>query len=757
MCGLFFILLVVLACVFLLSPSARATLWRGNGFFGLFSVLLIPLVLVLIGLALYGIARSEGGRAWAVFSFLLLTAFGILAIVWLRRGSAWKSAAPFFPAPDQRRWCPTCGNPLPANAPHGICPRCLLREGLQSPPPQAAPAIAPFGDVGKFFGGLFPPQDARISPATGPYPSAFRAPSPADLAPHFPGLEILEFLGQGGMGAVYKARQKKLDRLVALKILPSESSRDPAFAERFNREAQALGRLNHPNIIAVHDFGEAGDLFYFIMEYVDGVNLRQVMQAGKLQPDEALRIIPQVCDALQYAHDEGIVHRDIKPENILLDKRGRVKIADFGLAKLLSRPGLAYTLTGSQQIMGTPHYMAPEQMEKPTTVDHRADIYSLGVVFYEMLTGELPLGRFALPSEKAPVDGRLDEIVLRTLEKDPGRRYQRVSEIKTDMEAVAGGLPSPLSPVRPIRSFEQEVDLEMRRLQVIGPAIGLIVAGILGVVFWTVLLIVSIVEDLHQHGLVRYWRDYGLLIVIMAPLVPASAALVLAGGRKLMRVERYEFVMFASIWALLPWSGAIWPIGLAMGVWALTVLRRPEIKLAFVRNKVHARLSGPPPGPPTGPYRGKFRSMVGAVGSLFLGSRVAHETGTQSASFALQHGPALGTIEPPAAMDTPVQATAAPTGIANRAPPALLRKERRASPAKTVGLVIAILVVLALVACWFVIGSVQLQKQDDSMQPEPGYNSQPDSAHGNGQTGRPRILTDPPDAARLGIPTGTDR
>ena len=170
--------------------------------------------------------------------------------------------------------------------------RCLLRQGLESPPPQAAPEIGPFGDAGKFFGGLFPPQDARISPLTGPYPSAFRAPSPADLAPHFPQLEILEFLGQGGMGAVYKARQKKLDRLVALKVLPSESSRDPAFAERFNREARALAHLNHPNIIAVHDFGEAGDLFYFIMEYADGVNLRQVMQAGKLQPDEALRIIP---------------------------------------------------------------------------------------------------------------------------------------------------------------------------------------------------------------------------------------------------------------------------------------------------------------------------------------------------------------------------------------------------------------------------------------------------------------------------------
>src|SRR5207302_6358913 len=280
------------------------------------------------------------------------------------------------------------------------------------------------------------------SPPTSPYGSTSLAHTPAAPAPLFPQLEILELLGEGGMGALYKARETKLDRLVALKILPTAPGRDLAFAERCNREAKALAKLNHPNIVGVHDFGEAGDLFFFIMEYVDGVNLRQVLQAGRLQPPDALRIVPQLCDALQYAHDEAVVHRDIKPENILIDKRGRVKIADFGLAKLLGPATPSYTLTGSRQIMGTPHYMAPEQMEKPSTVDHRADIYSLGVVCYEMLTGELPLGRFALPSEKAPVDSRLDEIVLRTLEKEPGRRYQRVSEVKTEMEAMTGAVPS---------------------------------------------------------------------------------------------------------------------------------------------------------------------------------------------------------------------------------------------------------------------------------------------------------------------------
>src|SRR5439155_18119915 len=144
-----------------------------------------------------------------------------------------------------------------------------------------------------------------------------------------------------------------------------------------------------------------------------------------------------ICDALQFAHDEGIVHRDIKPENILLDKKGRVKIADFGLAKILGKQPTDFTITGKGEKMGTPHYMAPEQVEKPQTVDHRADIYSLGVVFYEMLTGELPLGRFAAPSQKVQIDVRLDEVVLRALEKEPERRYQQESQVRTDVETIA--------------------------------------------------------------------------------------------------------------------------------------------------------------------------------------------------------------------------------------------------------------------------------------------------------------------------------
>ena len=309
------------------------------------------------------------------------------------------------------RCCPQCGAEIPVDAPAGLCPKCLLQAGFESQPSVAA---------------------TEQSPAA----SGFVPPSLAEMAQKFPQLEILELLGKGGMGAVYKARQPGLDRLVAVKILPPEVGQDPAFAERFTREARALARLSHPNIVAVYDFGNAAGLYYFIIEFVDGVNLREAIRSGSVNPKETLAIIPQICDALQFAHDEGIVHRDIKPENVLIDKRGRVKIADFGLAKLMGQETIERNLTGTHQVMGTLRYMAPEQMEGSHTVDHRADIYSLGVVFYELLTGEVPLGRFAPPSKKVQIDVRLDEIVLRALEREPQQRYQHASELKTSVDQV---------------------------------------------------------------------------------------------------------------------------------------------------------------------------------------------------------------------------------------------------------------------------------------------------------------------------------
>src|SRR5215204_1819169 len=289
---------------------------------------------------------------------------------------------------SEPKQCPKCGSQISCEAPQGLCPKCLLAQA--SIPTETGEGAA-----------------ARPAP-----------PTQQELTAAFPHLEILELIGQGGMGFVFKARQPKIERFVALKILPQSLAADPAFAERFTREGRVLARLNHPNIVTIHDFGESNGFFYLLMEFVDGVNLRQAMKVGRFTPEQALAIVPKICEALQYAHNEGILHRDIKPENILLDSKGRVKIADFGIAKLLSDGKPDLHLTGSGATLGTPHYMAPEQIERPGAVDHRADIYSLGVVFYEMLTGELPLGRFAPPSRKTAVNSTIDDIVMRALEKE---------------------------------------------------------------------------------------------------------------------------------------------------------------------------------------------------------------------------------------------------------------------------------------------------------------------------------------------------
>jgi predicted Ser/Thr protein kinase len=256
--------------------------------------------------------------------------------------------------------------------------------------------------------------------------------APEELAPNFPQLEIIECLGRGGMGVVYKARQKSLNRFVALKLLAPERAGDPQFAARFEKEAHALAALNHPNIVGVYDFGQAGGFYFLLMEFVDGVNLRQLLQTKRLTPKEALSIVPPVCDALQCAHDHGIVHRDIKPENLLMDKSGMVKIADFGIAKIVTDPTDHRELSHSAQ--GTPDYAAPEQQNG--TADHRADIYSLGVVLYEMLTGERPNENFTPPSKRVQVDIRIDEIVLRALEKTPELRFQTAAAFRTQVEAI---------------------------------------------------------------------------------------------------------------------------------------------------------------------------------------------------------------------------------------------------------------------------------------------------------------------------------
>ena len=513
---------------------------------------------------------------------------------------------------EERCWG-ECGGKRPAETPQGLCRQCLMKLGLPSDP--KANQVETSGGQSDI-------------PTSATPPAGFVPPEPEELARQFPQLDILELLGQGGMGVVYKARQRQLDRLVALKILPPQIGLTEAFAERFTREARSLARLSHPRIVMIYDFGrtQAG-LYYFIMEYVDGTDLRRVIQTGELSVSEALKIIPQICEALQYAHEEGIVHRDIKPENILLNKKGQVRIADFGLAKLLDRPATGPTsmLTKVGQQMGTPHYMAPEQIEHPSGVDHRADIYSLGVVFYEMLTGELPLGRFDPPSQKVQVDVRLDNVVLRTLEKQPDRRYQHASEVKTDVESISSG-------GRSVASYRPAADDELQavRQRTRAPGIGLMVAGLINCGIALILMlawsIVSVTSGLTSPGSV-ITGSIGLIFT-------ATGLLTFVGAQRMMRLQSYGLAVAAGVLQLVPSPGSL--LGLPIGIWTLVVLTRHEVHAAFIEVTAKTQDAG-------NKEMKKAAINIFAIAAtlIFLAALVASFSGRRFPWFAFLFGPPL--------------------------------------------------------------------------------------------------------------------
>jgi|GEM_PF-5791521 len=271
-------------------------------------------------------------------------------------------------------------------------------------------------------------------------PGRWEAPPPEEMDALLPGYEVTRLLGRGGMGAVYKGLQTNLERPVAIKILPPEmAAADPSFEERFRREAKAMAKLDHSNIVTVYDFGRtAAGHSYFVMEFVDGMDFHQLIRSGHLDLQGAINAVSQVCDALEYAHGMGFVHRDIKPANIFINQAGILKVGDFGLAKMVGSGEGEALLTQTGIAMGTPIYSAPEQLTGGD-VDRRADIYSLGVMFYEMLTGQLPHGRFPAPSQKVPVDTRLDDVVFRAMDVEPEHRYSTAYEMRTDVEAAYTG------------------------------------------------------------------------------------------------------------------------------------------------------------------------------------------------------------------------------------------------------------------------------------------------------------------------------
>ena len=290
--------------------------------------------------------------------------------------------------------------------------------------------------------------EQAVSPVASSSGVQWEPPSVEELDVLFGQYQIEAMIGRGGMGAVYRGVQNKLKRNIAIKILPPVFAEKPGFAARFEREALAMASLSHPNIITIHDFGgvedsgEDGDpssLYYFVMEYVEGTDLQQLIGSGGLAVDAALGVVGQICDALQYAHGKGFLHRDIKPANILVTSDGLAKVGDFGLAKIAGeQAGDVSGLTQTGYTPGTPHYMAPEMRSSDGKVDHRADIYSLGVTLYEMLTGSVPQGVFPPPSKtnRVKIDVRLDAVVLKALQSEPELRYQQASEVKLEIEKI---------------------------------------------------------------------------------------------------------------------------------------------------------------------------------------------------------------------------------------------------------------------------------------------------------------------------------
>src|SRR5215468_11889769 len=317
----------------------------------------------------------------------------------------------------------------------------------------ADPAVATRGDGKRMCVSL---QRSRMQM---PDSTLVARPRSPDLIPGYR-LEIL--LGRGGMGEVHRATQLSLGRTVAIKLLSTELAKDEAFVARFDKEAAALASLSHPNIVSILDKGRTPETYFFVMEYIDGCSLREVMRSQTLDPGASLRATLQICRAVEYAHGRGVIHRDLKPENILFDEQagGIPKVSDFGLAAFTNKNTPSrFHLTESHMAMGTFAYMAPEQRQDARTADHRADIYSLGVILFELLVRELPIGSLEPPSRRNPgLDRQVDVVVARCLRSTPEERYQSATELIAGLE--------PMVPVTSTR-LRREMDW-VERLGLVG-------------------------------------------------------------------------------------------------------------------------------------------------------------------------------------------------------------------------------------------------------------------------------------------------
>src|SRR5215831_9234979 len=310
------------------------------------------------------------------------------------------------------RVCAKCGTTVFADAPHGFCSLCLFRTGLDSPEEENCETLEPRG-----------------------------------MQMDFGDYQLLEEIGRGGQGVVYRARQKSLNRTVALKVIGLGHWATTPHLKRFRHEAEAAARLEHPQIVPIHEIGEGDGSCYFSMKFIEGGQLDEVVKREPMSARRAAELLVKIARTVQFAHQHGILHRDIKPENILLDRQGEPHLTDFGLARLLEQES---TITHSSDVLGTPSYMSPEQAAGRTKeLTGAADVYSLGAVFYQLLTGEPPFAgettyetiRLVLESEprnprvrNPKIDRELSTICLKCLEKDPKRRYPSALALAEDLE-----------------------------------------------------------------------------------------------------------------------------------------------------------------------------------------------------------------------------------------------------------------------------------------------------------------------------------
>ena len=267
-------------------------------------------------------------------------------------------------------------------------------------------------------------------------PSNFVPPEPEEIAELLPNFEVLSFIAKGGMGAVYLAKQKSLDREVAIKILPRNFGEDLEFRTSFESEAKSMAKLNHPNLIGIYDFGEIDGMLYIVMEMVHGSSLYHASYGKKIDPVEAGRIICEICHGLDNAHQQGILHRDIKPANILLNDQLSPKIGDFGLARLVGDHE-------SDTAFGTPGYTAPEVVHNPSAVDESTDLYSVGVMLYELLTSKLPEKPYMPAANLAQCDPRFDDIIRKAMNPNPILRFRTAKSMAEAIDTILSEKKSP--------------------------------------------------------------------------------------------------------------------------------------------------------------------------------------------------------------------------------------------------------------------------------------------------------------------------